>query len=66
MVSRFYSPTEFPPLVRSAKQSLPFKPTQMMHDEPIGIECHGISWAALSDRDTVQQLDGRRIKAEEV
>jgi hypothetical protein len=38
----------------------------MMHDELLGVECHRITSAALSDWDVVQQLDGRWIKAEEV
>jgi hypothetical protein len=38
----------------------------VVHDELLGIECHGITWATLSNWDVVQQLDGRWIKAEEV
>ena len=38
----------------------------MMHDELLGIECHRITWATLSNRNVAQQLDGRWIEAEEM
>ena len=37
-----------------------------MHDELLGIECHGIARTALPHADVVQYADGRLIEAEEV
>ena len=37
-----------------------------MHDELLGIECHGIARTAHSHPDVVQYADGRLIEAEEV
>ena len=37
-----------------------------IHDELLGIECHGIARTAHSDPNVVQYPDGRLIAAEEV
>ena len=37
-----------------------------MHDELLGIECHGLARTALPDADVVQYGDSRRIETEEV
>ena len=37
-----------------------------VHDELLGIECHGIARATLPHTDVVQYADGLRIEAEEV
>ncbi len=37
-----------------------------MHDELLGVECHGIARTAHSHPNVVQYTDGRPIEAEEV
>jgi hypothetical protein len=40
--------------------------TEPVHNELLGIECHGIARTALPHTDVVQYADGRSIAAEEV
>ena len=37
-----------------------------MHDELLGIECHGIARTAYSDPDVIQDAEGRWIEAEKM